>query len=124
MRFFYINRRFHANTELSARRNEELFGLKAPKKEKRVKRDNKSQPPVEAPYVPRKVVKSTKSVPDKIIEIFEGMTIAELAKRTGKSVSSLQDILVNVGEKVESEFEPLSVDIAELIAMVFSILIQ
>ncbi|KAI9081082.1 hypothetical protein K1719_035455 [Acacia pycnantha] len=107
----------HANPELLARRNEELFGLKTPKKEKRVRRDSKNQPPVEAPYVPRNVVKSTKSVPDKTIEIFEGMTVAELAKRTGKSVSSLQDILVNVGEKVESEFEPLSVDIAELIAM-------
>ncbi|XP_028779423.1 uncharacterized protein LOC114735832 isoform X2 [Neltuma alba] len=107
---------FHANPELWARRNDELFGLKTPKKEKRVRRDSKNQPPVEAPYVPRKV-KSTKSTPDKTIEIFEGMTIAELAKRTGKSVSSLQDILVNVGEKVESEFEPLSVDIAELVAM-------
>ncbi|KAK4282663.1 hypothetical protein QN277_014011 [Acacia crassicarpa] len=107
----------HANPELLARRNDELFGLKTPKKEKRVRRDSKNQPPVEAPYVPRNVVKSTKSVPDKTIEIFEGMTVAELAKRTGKSVSSLQDILVNVGEKVESEFEPLSVDIAELIAM-------
>ncbi|PKI72836.1 hypothetical protein CRG98_006761 [Punica granatum] len=45
------------------------------------------------------------------------MTILELAKRTGASISSLQDILVNVGEKVESEFVPLSIDIAELVAM-------
>lgn len=86
-----------------------------------MKRDSKNQPPVEAPYVPRNVVKSTKS-PDKTIEIFEGMTIVELAKRTGKSVSALQDILVNVGEKVESEFEPLSNDIAELVAMVYAFL--
>ncbi|XP_054816610.1 uncharacterized protein LOC129316238 isoform X8 [Prosopis cineraria] len=111
------SRWFRANPELWARRNDELFGLKSPKKEKRVRRDSKQQPPVEAPYVPQNVVKSTKSVPDKTIEIFEGMTIVELAKRTGKSVSSLQDILVNIGEKVESEFEPLSVDIAELVAM-------
>jgi hypothetical protein len=32
---------------------------------------------------------------------------------------SLQDVLINVGEKVGSEFEPLSMDIAELVAMVF-----
>ncbi|KAF7818048.1 Translation initiation factor IF-2 [Senna tora] len=108
---------FHASPKVWARRNEDVFGLKTPKKEKRVRRDNKNQPPVEAPYVPRNIVKSTKSNPDKTIEIFEGMTIVELAKRTGKSVSSLQDILINVGEKVESEFEPLSIDIAELVAM-------
>ncbi|KAK9274305.1 hypothetical protein L1049_019119 [Liquidambar formosana] len=45
------------------------------------------------------------------------MTIVELAKRTGESISTLQDILVNVGEKVDSEFDPLSIDIAELVAM-------
>lgn len=84
-----------------------------------MRRDNKNQPPVEAPYVPRVTVKPTKSNADKTVEIFEGMTITELAKRTGKSISSLQDILMNVGEKVESEFEPLSIDIAELVAMVF-----
>ncbi|KAL6176225.1 hypothetical protein ACLB2K_052860 [Fragaria x ananassa] len=55
--------------------------------------------------------------PDKTIEIFEGITIDELAKRTGKSISSLQTILTNVGEKVDSEFDTLSIDIAELVAM-------
>ncbi|KAL3030209.1 hypothetical protein AAZX31_03G207100 [Glycine max] len=45
------------------------------------------------------------------------MTLVELAKRTGRSVSSLQDILTNVGEKVQSEFELLSMDIAELVTM-------
>ncbi|KAI6702045.1 hypothetical protein NL676_011181 [Syzygium grande] len=47
----------------------------------------------------------------------KSMTIVELAKCTGESLSSLQDILLNVGEKVESEFNPLSIDIAELVAM-------
>ncbi|XP_077212494.1 translation initiation factor 2, small GTP-binding protein isoform X3 [Tasmannia lanceolata] len=56
-------------------------------------------------------------MPDRTVEIFEGMTIAELAKRTGQPISSLQDILVNVGEKFDSEFDPISIDIAELIAM-------
>jgi translation initiation factor IF-2 len=93
--------------------------LKTPKKEKYVRRDSRNQPPVEAPYVPRNVA-ATKSNPDKTIEIFEGMTLVELAKRTGKSLSSLQDILTNVGEKIESEFDPLSMDIAELAAMVYS----
>ncbi|KAL6178800.1 hypothetical protein ACLB2K_050318 [Fragaria x ananassa] len=51
------------------------------------------------------------------IEIFAGITIDELAKRTGKSISSLQTILTNVGEKVNSEFDILSIDIAELVAM-------
>ncbi|KAL3742969.1 hypothetical protein ACJRO7_018296 [Eucalyptus globulus] len=79
--------------------------------------ENRTQPPVEAPYVPPKVKTVTKSSVDRTIDIFEGMTIVELAKRTSESLSSLQDILLNVGEKVESEFDPLSIDIAELVAM-------
>ncbi|XP_027357605.1 uncharacterized protein LOC113866963 isoform X2 [Abrus precatorius] len=106
---------FHGSSQVWAR-NDAPFGLKTPKKEKYVRRDSRNQPPVEAPYIPRNVT-ATKSNPDKTIEIFEGMTLVELAKRTGRSVSSLQDILTNVGEKVESEFEPLGMDIAELAAM-------
>ncbi|WCJ25506.1 Translation initiation factor IF-2 [Euphorbia peplus] len=45
------------------------------------------------------------------------MTVLELAKRTGASIASLLDILVNVGEKVSSEFDPLSIDVAELVGM-------
>ncbi|KAL5551908.1 hypothetical protein UlMin_002084 [Ulmus minor] len=109
---------YHASTQLYARmRLAETFGLKTPKKEKFVKRDSKSQPPVEAPYVPPRLQKPTKSSPDKTIDIFEGMTIVELAKQAGESVSTLQGILVNVGEKVDSEFHPLSIDVAELVAM-------
>ncbi|RWR78700.1 translation initiation factor 2 [Cinnamomum micranthum f. kanehirae] len=109
---------FHASPELLARRrNEEAFGLKAPKKQKRVKKENRTQPPVEAPYIPPKPKRSTKSMPDKTIEIFEGMTLSELAKRTGEPISALQDILINVGEKVDSEFDPISVDVAELVAL-------
>lgn len=98
-----------------ARRRAESFGLKTQKKEKYVKRDNK--PPTEEKFVP-KVNKISKPSPEKSVEIFEGMTIAELAKRTGKSVAALQDILANVGEKCDSEFEPMSIDIAELVSMV------
>ncbi|MED6172978.1 hypothetical protein PIB30_055047 [Stylosanthes scabra] len=107
---------FHASPEVWARRGDEPFGLKTPKKEKYIRREGRSQPPVEARYVPRNV-QAPKSNSDKTVEIFEGMTLDELAKRTGKSVSSLQDILTNVGEKCESEFEPLSMDIVELAAM-------
>ncbi|XP_010264988.1 PREDICTED: uncharacterized protein LOC104602838 isoform X1 [Nelumbo nucifera] len=111
-------RYFHASSELFyKRKSDEAFGLKAPKKEKYVKRDNRTQPPVEAPYVAPKPKRTTKSLPDRTIDIFEGMTISELAKRTGESITSLQDILINVGEKVESEFDPISIDIAELVTM-------
>ncbi|XP_004300100.1 PREDICTED: translation initiation factor IF-2, mitochondrial-like [Fragaria vesca subsp. vesca] len=103
---------YHWNKE-----NDQSLGLKPPKREKFVKRDNKTQPPVDAPYVPPKPQRTTKALPDKTIEIFEGITIDELAKRTGKSISSLQTILTNVGEKVDSEFDTLSIDIAELVAM-------
>lgn len=106
---------FHASSQVWAR-SDAAYGLKTPKKEKYVRRDSRNQPPVEARYVPRNVA-ATKSNPDKTIEIFEGMTLVELAKRTGKSLSSLQDILTNVGEKIESEFDPLNMDIAELAAM-------
>lgn len=110
---------FHASPELLAkRRNEEVFGLKAPKKEKRVRKENRTQPPVEAPYVPPKPKRTTTAQPDKTIDIFEGMTLSELAKRTGDAIPTLQDILINVGEKVDSEFDPISIDIAELVAMV------
>lgn len=89
-----------------------------PKKEKRVRKENRTQAPVEAPYVPPKPKLPTKSSPDKTIEIFEGMTILELAKRTGVTISAIQDILINVGEKVDSEFDAISIDVAELVAMV------
>lgn len=121
--FFFLEKKMfrylHSSTELLARRgHDQEFGLKTPKKEKFVRRDGRNQPPVEAPYVPPKPKSTVGSVPDKTIEIFDGMTIVELAKRTGKSISRLQDILINVGEKINSEFDPLSIDIAELVAMV------
>uniref|UniRef100_A0A5B7CAM5 Translation initiation factor IF-2, mitochondrial n=1 Tax=Davidia involucrata TaxID=16924 RepID=A0A5B7CAM5_DAVIN len=109
---------FHASLELLARRrNDEPLGLKTPKKGKFVKRAASKQPPVEAPYVPPKLKRAAKSLPDRTIDIFEGMTIVELAKCSGESISTVQDILINVGEKVDSEFDPLSIDVAELVAM-------
>jgi len=108
-------RSFHASSQVWARSDEPL-GLKTPKRVKYARRDGRNQPIV------RPNVSANKSNPDKTVEIFEGMTLVELAKRTGKSVSSLQDILTNVGEKVESEFELLSMDVAELAAMVFLLL--
>ncbi|OMO79683.1 Translation initiation factor aIF-2, bacterial-like protein [Corchorus capsularis] len=116
-----ILRYFHASSGLLARRkNEEESGLKLRDKEKPKgkfsKREKKSEPPVEARYVP-KLKKTSKSLQEKTVEIFDGMTIVELAKRTGEHVAALQDILINVGESVGSEFDPLSIDIAELIAM-------
>ncbi|KAL2345563.1 hypothetical protein Fmac_006848 [Flemingia macrophylla] len=100
---------FHASLQVWAK-NDGPLDLKTPKKVKYSRRDHRRQPTV-------RNVTATKSNPDKTVEIFEGMTLVELAKRSGKSVSSLQDVLTNVGEKVESEFEPLSMDIAELAAM-------
>ncbi|KAM1397139.1 hypothetical protein ACFX2I_014748 [Malus domestica] len=109
---------YHASPELFARKgNDDSFGLKTPKKGKFKKRDHKAHPPVEAPYVPPKPQRTAKSMPDKMIEIFEGMTVVELAKRTGESIPTLQSILTNVGEKVDTEFDPLSIDVSELIAM-------
>ncbi|KAK9154775.1 hypothetical protein Sjap_002255 [Stephania japonica] len=107
----------YTSRELLARKRTETFGLKAPKREKYAKKDNKSQPPVEAPYVPPKRNQTAKSVLSRTVDIFEGITISELGKRTGESTSSLQDILLNVGEKVDSVFDPLSIDVAELVAM-------
>ncbi|KAJ6846445.1 uncharacterized protein M6B38_280880 [Iris pallida] len=110
-------RMFHASSGLLARkRNEDAHGSRPPKKERRVKIEKRTTPPVDTPYVPPKR-KPVKSSPDKTVEIFEGMTTSELAKRTGASIGDLQEILINVGEKVDSEFDPLSIDIAELVAM-------
>lgn len=78
---------------------------------------DRTQPPTEVRYVPP-VMKKTKQVPAKTIDIFEGMTVAELSKRTGKSITDLQSILINVGEKAYSMFDTLSIDVAELVAMV------
>ncbi|XP_015696901.1 translation initiation factor IF-2 isoform X2 [Oryza brachyantha] len=99
-----------------SKKREEVAGLKAPKKEKRVRRENRTQPPVEAPYVapkPKIVIKSSL----KTVDIFDGMTLLDLSKRTGASIGALQDILADLGEKVESEFNAISVDLAELVAM-------
>ncbi|XP_040989776.1 translation initiation factor IF-2-like [Juglans microcarpa x Juglans regia] len=113
-----LTRCFHATPELWVKRANELVheknsNTKASRKGKFVKRV-RTEPPVEAPYVPPKLKRTNT---DKTIDIFEGMTIIELAKRAGESIPVLQEILVNVGEKVESEFDPLSIDIAELVAM-------
>lgn len=108
---------FHATPQLLGRRGDDIVGLQTPKKGKFKKRPENAKPPIEAPYIPPKLKKSTKSSADKTIEIFEGMTTLELAQRCGQSVAMLQNILVNVGEKVGSEFDPLGIDIAELIAM-------
>ncbi|KAL4346729.1 hypothetical protein GQ457_17G021930 [Hibiscus cannabinus] len=111
-------RYFHASPELLARKNfDQELGLKFKNKNpkgKYAKRERK--PPVEAPYVP--ILKRTnKSLQEKTVEIFDGMTLVELAKRTGDGIGALQDILINLGESTVSDFHPLSIDIAELIAM-------
>ncbi|KAJ0021267.1 hypothetical protein Pint_31965 [Pistacia integerrima] len=118
---------FHASPELLARRrNEESGNLKTSKREKKgkFKKRTNVKPPVEAAYVPPKPKKPAKFLQDKPINIFEGMTIIELAKQAGQSIATLQDILINVGEKVQSEFDPLSIDVAELVAMVFSLFLD
>ncbi|KAK6935482.1 Translational (tr)-type GTP-binding domain, partial [Dillenia turbinata] len=98
---------FHASTQTFSKRQDDLsYGLRATSKKKFVKRDGRTQPPG-----------PVKSSPDRTINIFEGMTTVELAKRTGQAISKLQDILLNVGEKVESEFDSLNIDVAGLVAM-------
>jgi len=115
---FTIIRNFHAGVYMLAwsRKKEDVVGLKAPKKEKRVKKENRTQPPVEAPYVAPKLKIATKS-PDKTVEIFDGMTLLDLSKQTGAYISTLQGILADLGEKVESEFDSINIDLAELVAM-------
>ncbi|GFQ05905.1 translation initiation factor if-2 [Phtheirospermum japonicum] len=117
---------FHASPELLARRREdESMGLKTNKRVKVVnsgkfsKKKKENKPPVDTPYVPPKLMRAAKSLPDKTIEIFEGMTVGELARRCGDpvSIATIQNIIVNVGENAVSEFDALSIDIAELVAM-------
>ena len=78
----------------------------------------KPKPHVEAPYTPPRPKRPVKPLPDRTIDVFDGMTLVELAKRTGQTIDHLQEILSNVGEKVNSEFHPLAVDVAELVATV------
>lgn len=115
----YTIRNFHAGAYMLAwnRKKEDVVGLKTPKKEKRVKREPRTQAPVEAPYVAPKPKITIKSSPDKIVEIFDGMTLHDLSKRSGASISALQSILADLGERVESEFDSISIDLAELVAM-------
>ncbi|GLT78143.1 hypothetical protein SLA2020_496890 [Shorea laevis] len=115
-----LTRCFHASLDLLTRRRiDELSGLKIAGREKpkgKFAKRKKTQPPVEAPYVP-KLKRTTKSLQEKTVEIFGGMTLVELAKRTGEPIAALQGVLVNVGEKVDSEFDTLNIDVAELVAM-------
>ena len=84
------------------------------------KRDKKTdKPPAEAPYVPPpRLEKPEKRMAEKTVEVFDGMTLLEFSKRTGESLAVLQSILVDVGETVSSEFDAISIDVAELLAMV------
>lgn len=66
--------------------------------------------------MPPKLLRSANSY--KTIEIFEGITVIELAKCCGESITSIQNIIANIGEKADSEFDALGIDIAELVAMV------
>lgn len=117
--FLILLRCFHATPELLARRrnHDEPVGLKIRPKGKFRKKDRK--PPIEALYVAPELKRNTKSLQDKTLDVFGGITIVELAKRTGESIATLQDIIVNIGEKPGSEFDPLSIDVAELVGMVF-----
>ncbi|XP_051120336.1 uncharacterized protein LOC127244068 isoform X2 [Andrographis paniculata] len=117
-------RYFHATPELQGRRKEDgSMHLKTSKRVKVVntgkfsKKKKDTPPPVETPYIPPRLTRTAKSLANKTIEIFEGMTILELAKRCGESTATIQNIITNVGEKVDSEFDSLSIDIAELAAM-------
>lgn len=111
-------RYFHASPELLARKGIEVeLGLKVSKKKPKGKYSKRERsPPVVAPYVP-KLKRTNKSLQERTVEIFDGMTLVELARRTGEGIGVLQDILISVGESIDSEFHPLSIDIAELIAM-------
>ncbi|KAK1326650.1 hypothetical protein QJS10_CPA01g01055 [Acorus calamus] len=109
----HLVRFIHASSELLAtRRRDEA----RPQKQKRVRKVDRG-PPVEAPYIPPARKRDLKSLSDRTIEIFEGITIVELAKRTGQSINYLKQILTNVGEKIDTEFDPITVDVAELVAM-------
>ncbi|KAF8047669.1 hypothetical protein N665_2885s0003, partial [Sinapis alba] len=120
-------RYFHASRKTSARRKEDpdrpLSHRERKKqtvkmKEKFSKRDKKTdKPPAEAPYVPPRQEKMSKGKAEKTVEVFEGMTLLEFSKRTGESLAVLQSILVDVGETVSSEFDAISIDVAELLAM-------
>ncbi|KAJ9555279.1 hypothetical protein OSB04_009893 [Centaurea solstitialis] len=112
----FLLRRFHTSRELLAKRDDDTVGLQTNRKGKFKKRPAITKAPVETPYVPPKLQKTSKTS-DRTVEVFEGMTTVELAKRCGQSVATLQNILLNVGEKVGSEFDPLGIDIAELLAM-------
>lgn len=114
----HLTRCFHIGIAVQAKKNLEEFGnFKTLKKPKRVKKETRTQPPVEAPYVPPKPKTKTQSSRDKIIDIFDGMTLVELAKRTGASIDTIREILLSIGEQVSLEFHPITMDVAELIAM-------
>ncbi|CAN8246498.1 unnamed protein product [Cochlearia groenlandica] len=120
-------RYFHSSRETMARRKEdpdrplshrERKKLTVKTKGKFSKREKKSdKPPVDALYMPPRLKRLEKGMPEKTVDIFEGMTLLELSKRTGESLAVLQSILTNVGEIVSSEFDTISIDVAELLAM-------
>lgn len=72
------------------------FGLKREQLREVYEREIR-KPPVEVAYVPLKPQKTTKSSQDKTVNIFEGIVIVELAKQLVISITSLQDIIINVG---------------------------
>ncbi|KAJ0250287.1 Translation initiation factor 2 [Hirschfeldia incana] len=120
-------RYFHASRKTLARRKDDpdrpLSHRERKKqavkiKSKYSKQDKKNdKPPAEAPYVPPKQERMSKERDEKTVEVYEGMTLLEFSKRTGESFQVLQSILLDVGETVTSEFDAISMDVAELLAM-------
>ncbi|XP_002972752.2 uncharacterized protein LOC9637320 [Selaginella moellendorffii] len=75
------------------------------------------QQPVERPYVAPQPAAPLSPV--KVVEIFEGMTMRELASRLQQSESAVQSILNDLGESCESGDEALAFDASELVALEF-----
>ena len=122
-----FHRCIHKNSSKRVFRGGSILSLK-----ERRARKVEAKPHGVQPYKPLQMQKPTTSSPApllenkpippsrvQIIDIFEGITLVEVAKRTGHSVSTLQNVLITLGEKVGSEYDPLSLDVVELVAMVF-----
>jgi translation initiation factor IF-2 len=60
---------------------------------------------------------SKEAAPPKVIEIFVGITITELARKLGVSPDKVEKLMVDLGEAPASLEETVSADLIELIAM-------
>ncbi|KAJ7537975.1 hypothetical protein O6H91_11G030200 [Diphasiastrum complanatum] len=115
--FALSSRGFKSNAVLEAKPKLGPSG-EIPSKKGKKKQGQSVGPPVERPYVPSQPV-VIRSSPQRVVEIYEGITLEILAQRVNQPLEAVEGMLASLGESGISASQPVGIDAAELVALEF-----